>query len=137
MTTAALQGIGIKTTGVHHVALRSTNLARSKEFYVERLGFPVALETPELLIFIAGQTAIAVKGPADATPPGDSFNPFRVGVDHIALGCADESELHRVAGALAAAGVENTGVKLDTTFNKGYVAFADPDGVKWELYMTD
>ena len=40
MTVAVMQGIAMKTTGVHHVALRSTDLARAKVFYIERLGFP-------------------------------------------------------------------------------------------------
>ena len=57
-------------------------------------------------------------------------------MDHIALACTDEAELARVADALAAAGVENTGVKLDETLGKRYVAFKDPDRIAWELYMA-
>jgi hypothetical protein len=37
--------------------------------------------------------------------------------------------------ALTAASVQNTGVKLDTTLNKRCVAFKDPDGVSWELFI--
>jgi hypothetical protein len=37
--------------------------------------------------------------------------------------------------ALTGAGVPNTGVKLDTTLSKRYVAFKDPDGISWELFM--
>jgi uncharacterized glyoxalase superfamily protein PhnB len=48
----------------------------------------------------------------------------------------EEAELQRVAAALTTAGVQNTGVKLDTTLNKKYVAFKDPDGIAWELYMN-
>lgn len=70
-----------------------------------------------------------------ATPAGDAFSPFRVGLDHLALGCAEEAELERVAAGLSAAGVANTGVKLDLTLNKKYVAFKDPDGIAWELFM--
>jgi uncharacterized glyoxalase superfamily protein PhnB len=58
-----------------------------------------------------------------------------VGLDHLALTCTEEPELERVAAALTAAGVQNTGVKLDTTLNKKYVAFKDPDGIAWEFYM--
>jgi catechol 2,3-dioxygenase-like lactoylglutathione lyase family enzyme len=36
--------IEIKTPGVHHIALRSSDLLRSKRFYTETLGFPVVLE---------------------------------------------------------------------------------------------
>ena len=77
-----------------------------------------------------------MRGPAPATAASDSFDPFRVGLDHVALGCADEGELRRVAEALTAAGIENTGVKQDPTLAKNYVAFRDPDGIKWELFMA-
>ena len=126
MTATAMQGINMKTTGVHHVALRSTDLARAKVFYVDRLGFPLLLASAELFLFLAGGTAIGVRGPSPDTPPEDVFNPFRVGLDHIALGCTDALELHRVAAALTQAGVEHTGVKTDELLQKEYIAFKDP-----------
>lgn len=58
-----------------------------------------------------------------------NYNPFRVGLDHIALACDDEAELERVAKALTEAGVENTGVKSYATLDKRYVAFKDPDRI--------
>jgi len=127
--------IDIKTPGVHHIALRTSDLVRSKRFYDATLGFPLILEKENLFIFLAGATAVGVRGPEAATPKGDAFSPFRVGLDHLALACTEEAELERVAAALSAAGVQNTGVKLDPTLNKKYVAFKDPDGIAWELYM--
>ena len=132
--SAAAPPVGIVTAGVHHVTLRSTDLPRARVFYVERLGFAPVLDTPELLLFFAGATAIAVRGPDARTPADDAFDPFRVGLDHVALGCDDEAELHRVAAALTVAGIDNTGVKRDPALGKWYVAFRDPDGIKWELY---
>ena len=134
--TVQLSPINVVTTGVHHVALRSTDLARSRVFYVERLGFVPLLETPGILIVAAGQTAFAIRAPGDTTAAGDTFDPFRVGLDHVALACTDLSELHRVASALTGWGIENTGVKTDDVLGKDYVAFRDPDGIKWELYMA-
>ncbi len=128
--------INIKTTGIHHVALRSSDMERSKRFYTETLGFELALETPELFLFRAGGAAFGVRAPDAQTPSGDKFNPFRVGLDHIALACDDEAELERVAKALTEAGIENTGVKTDATLGKRYVAFKDPDRISWELYMN-
>jgi len=129
-------GIGMKTPGVHHLALRVTDYARAKRFYLETLGFPLLLETENLFIFAAGSTAIGVRGPDAATPRGDRFSPFRVGLDHLALGCGQDAELERVARALAAAGITNTGIKLDPTLKKRYVAFKDPDGISWEFYSV-
>ena len=116
-----------------HVA---ADLARSRVFYIERLGFPVLMESSSLFLFAAGQTAFGVRAPDAATAADDAFDPFRVGLDHIALACNDEAELRRVAKALMASGIENTGVKMDPTLGKEYVAFKDPDGVSWEFYMV-
>lgn len=128
--------VKITTTGVHHVALRVSDIARAKRFYTETLGFPVLMDSPELVLFLAGGTAFALRAPSEQTPPGDRFNPHRVGIDHIALACTEETELERVAKALADAGIENTGAKTDETLGKRYVAFKDPDRIAWELYMA-
>jgi glyoxylase I family protein len=128
--------IDIKTPGVHHLALRVTDLARSRKFYIDTLGFPLAMETDNLLLFLAGGTAVGLRGPERATPDGDVFDPFRAGLDHIALACTDEAELERIAAALDREGVENTGVKMDETLGKHYVAFKDPDRIAWEYYMA-
>lgn len=126
----------IRTPGVHHITLRSSDYERAKRFYLETLGFPLLLEGDGLFIFAAGSTAVAVRGPGEATREGDRFDPFRVGLDHIALACEDEAEIERVAEALSEAGVWNTGPRTDETLSKRYVAFRDPDGIKWELYMA-
>jgi glyoxylase I family protein len=128
--------INIKTPGLHHFTLRSRDLDRSKLFYSETLGFPIIMELPKLVVFRVGAIALVVRGPEAETPEGDKFNPLRVGLDHVALACEDEAELERVAAALSAEGVENTGVKLDETLGKRYVAFKDPDRIAWEFYMT-
>jgi glyoxylase I family protein len=125
-----------QTPGVHHVSLRVSDVARAKRFYTETLGFPILLDSPDIFLFSAGGTAFGIRGPAPDTPPGDRFNPSRVGLDHLALECTDDRELTRVADALRAAGVENTGVKLDETLGKRYVAFKDPDRIAWEFYRA-
>ncbi len=129
--------IQIKTAQIHHAALRVSNFERAKHFYKDVLGFNLVLEQTNLFIFLAGSTAIAIKGPEKDTPARDVFNPFRIGLDHLALACEDVKELHRVANELEKANIENTGVKLDETLNKKYVAFKDPDRISWEFYMVE
>jgi glyoxylase I family protein len=125
-----------RTAGIHHLTLRSADLARSRAFYGTTLGLPIVIDTPELFAALAGGCAIVVRGPDPQTPAGDRFSPFRVGLDHVALGCDNEPELERVAAALAAAGVTSTGIKFDTVLQRRYVAFKDPDGIAWEFYMA-
>ena len=130
------QGIDMRTTGVHHISLRCTDVERARRFYVETLGFPIVIEREGAFLFRAGGTIFGVRAPGEGTPANDRFDPFRVGLDHIALGCEDEAELERVATALTEAGVENTGVKTEQLFGKRYVAFKDPDRIAWEFYMV-
>jgi glyoxylase I family protein len=85
---------------------------------------------------VAGGTPFGVPRPRGRHKPGRSVQPLSRGLDHVALGCEDEAELERVAAALSDAGVENTGVKLDETLGKRYVAFKDPDRIAWEFYMA-
>jgi catechol 2,3-dioxygenase-like lactoylglutathione lyase family enzyme len=128
--------IAMKTAGVHHVALRVSDLPRAKRFYTETLGFPIVLDTPDLLLFLAGGTVIGLRAPSPETPVPDVFTPHRVGLDHIALACTEAAELERVAAALASAGIESTGAKTDEALGKRYVAFKDPDRIAWEFYSV-
>ena len=123
--------INLKTPGIHHINIRSSNLSVSRKFYSDVLGFPIALENDELFAFPVGNVFIVFKEAADNA----QFNPFTIGTDHIAIACESEEELNRVASELSDANIENTGVKLDSTLQKSYVAFKDPDRIQWEFYM--
>jgi catechol 2,3-dioxygenase-like lactoylglutathione lyase family enzyme len=123
------------TPGIHHICLRSTNFDTTKNFYQDILGFPLAVDTPELIIFSAAGIFLAFKKAAPRNAEFSSFSPFEVGLDHIAIACETEDELNRFATSLNDAGVDNTGVKMDPALNKLYVAFKDPDKIQWEFYM--
>jgi catechol 2,3-dioxygenase-like lactoylglutathione lyase family enzyme len=111
-------------------------MARTKAFYAEKIGFAIILDTPDLLCFLAGSQIIAFRTATPKHPEDDRFYPFNIGLDHLALACASEEELQRVANGLQEAGIENTGVKMDDVLQKKYVAFKDPDRIQWEFYMV-
>ena len=120
---------------IHRICLRSMDFDRTKEFYQNILGFPLAIDTNELIIFVANNVFLGFKKADPRNKEFSFFSPFEVGLDHIAIACETEDELHRFAEILANAGVENTGVKLYNVLNKLYVAFKDPDRIFWEFYM--
>jgi glyoxylase I family protein len=122
-----IKGVCIETSGMHHVGLRSTDLARSRVFYIERLGFPVLSEAPGFFEFSAGSTTVAISG-WDAHDRGHEH--------HLGLASTHEHELKRVARELTSAGIQNTGVTKDIRRAKNYVAFMDPDGIAWQVYTT-
>lgn len=128
--------INPKTPGIHHIAIRCMDMATTKNFYQNIIGIPLVMDTPDLMIFAAWSVYLALKPASPRDKTYTSFSPFEVGLDHIAMTCETEEELKRFAKGLADAGVENTGVKLDETLQKLYVAFKDPDRIQWEFYMA-
>ena len=128
--------IALQTVGIHHVALRASDLSRARQFYGRTLGFPVVLDTRDAFLLLAGNTVVVIRGPDAGTRARDAFDPSRVGLIHVALACASEAELERVAAALKTAGVPSTGVTVDPTLRRRYVGFTDPDGIAWEFYMA-
>ena len=127
----------LQTGGLHHLAIRVADLARAKAFYIERLGFPLVMEREGVVAIInAGGTFIGIRGPDAQTAAGDRFDPFRVGLDHIALAMPDVAALTAVARQLDEAGVANHGVEDDAVLGGQYISFSDPDGIAWELYAS-
>jgi len=125
----------IRTTGIHHATLRSSDLARARIFYVERLGFILLKDGPDQFAFAAGESSIRVLGPSETPEADEPRRPGRrgAGLDHIALACVGATELRRAASALTAAGIEHSGVLVDA--GNEYVAFDDPDGIGWKLQV--
>ena len=139
MSTLVLEGetpMSLLTGGLHHVSIRTTNLRRAKRFYTETLGFQQVLETETTVLLDAHGTILGLCGPAQETSPEDRFDPFRVGLDHLALAVANAEVLNEIKQQLDAAGVRNNGVEDDTLTGARYIAFYDPDGIAWELYAT-
>lgn len=125
-----------KTSGIHHICFRVTDMQRSKEFYEKVLGFEVQEAADDLFLFQAGQTLVVLRPPLQGTPEGDRFSEYRIGVDHLAFAVDDRAELDRLVDSLGEAGVHTEGVELDPTLSKEYVCFRDPDNVQWEFYMS-
>ena len=67
-------------------------------------------------------------GPA----PDERFSEFRVGLDHVAFGCADRAELEKWARRLDELGVAHGEVKHGS-YGSG-LSFRDPDGIALEFF---
>ncbi len=126
--------MSIEAGGIHHLSIRVTDLARAKAFYIDTLGFSWLMDFPGGFIASAAGSLIGFQGDAPKTTSGDRFDPFRVGLDHLALAVADAAELETMRQQLDAAGVPNNGVEDDPMLGAKYISFQDPDGIAWELY---
>jgi catechol 2,3-dioxygenase-like lactoylglutathione lyase family enzyme len=120
-------------SGFHHVTLNVTDLPRARAFYEGVLGFEVDQYLPgyKLRVRVGESRARLVLCP----PPGDvdtgRFSEYRIGLDHISFG-ASRADIHRIAGALAAAGV-----RADLSHDPlgtAVLCFRDPDNIALELF---
>jgi glyoxylase I family protein len=124
----------LNANGLSHLGLRVTNLARAKHFYVETLGCQLVRETDAgILVNVAGML-VALYETDSSAANYDRFNPFRVGLDHLALTVENPGILADLKRDLDAAEVRNNGVEEDPETHDQYISFYDPDGIAWELY---
>src|SRR5437660_10644112 len=125
--------MSLLTGGLHHLSIRTTDLGRAKRFYTDTLGFQLVDERDGAVLLNAHATSFGVLGAAPETSPEDRFDPFRVGLDHLALAVANAESLHELKQQLDAARVRNNGVEDDTLTGARYIASYDPVGIAWEL----
>lgn len=128
--------MALPIAGLHHLALRTTDLERARQFYTQTLGFPQVFEAEGVFIVDVGGTPLGFREADGQTPEGDRFNPHRVGLDHLALTVPDIASLEDLKRHLDAAGVPNNGIEHDAALGGQYISFYDPDGIAWEFYAS-
>ena len=125
----------LQIAGIHHVAIIASDYARSKHFYTQVLGLPVAHETYRAerqshkldLQLIDGTQLELFSFPAP--PPRPSY-PEACGLRHLALRVAD---MQASVALLAAHGVAVEPVRVDPFTGALFTFLADPDGLPIEL----
>ena len=125
---------------VDHVTLTVSDLAASTEWYQRLLGpaelFPLSGPgwTRTVLIW-PGRLMIGLSAyqPGAHARPG-AFDHTRIGLDHLGLHCASESEVHAWAARMDALGVVRGPVEAAPY---GWAVTArDPDGIPVEFFCV-
>lgn len=122
----------METSGLNHIILTISNVAKSRAFYGDLLGFTL-VDIADGFFFVSGGVAFFFF-PSNHPLPNDRFNEFRIGLDHLSFAAPNEAALYSLADKLRASGVETQGVELYHTGNK-YVAFRDPDNIQLEYWL--
>ena len=120
-----------------HVALTVRDLSVSVPWY-ERLfdAQPVIDEDtdPDLhhTVYLVGNGTLVGLHQHKRPAPNEKFSEFRVGLDHVAFGCASRTELEKWSHRLDELGVEHGDIK-DAAYGSG-LSFRDPDGIALEFF---
>ena len=133
----------VHVTGYAHVRLTVSDIGRSRAFYEQVFGLPVAFEVPvdaddetrEALSFLFGGVIFVIgeglMGLRPVAPAGDRFSEDRVGLDHVSLLVPSVAELENAVEVLDGMGVEHGPIK--DLGRASILEFRDPDGIALEL----
>ena len=119
----------------HHIAIICSDWAKTKEFYVDKLGFELIREVyrPEVDDFLRmirqGNTVLEVF--IKPGYPERVTNPEAKGLRHLAFRVED---LEAAVRWLNDAGIQTEDIREDKANGGRFVFFKDPDGLPLELH---
>lgn len=121
---------------IHHIAIIVSDYARSKDFYVNKLGFTVIRENfrPEkndwkLDLRVNETTELEIFGVSN--PPKRVTRPEAAGLRHLAFYTED---IEKTVAELKGMGIEVEPIRVDEFTGTRFTFFADPDGLPLELH---
>lgn len=119
----------------HHIAVISSDYAKAKEFYIDKLGFRLVREVyrPDqqdyLRMLQLGDTVLELFIKPQA--PERVTNPEAKGLRHLAFRVED---IESAAAWLRSLGIETEPIREDTCNGGRFTFFKDPDGLPLELH---
>lgn len=137
----------VASSGVHHLRLTVTDIARSVAFYDSVFGWQKAVDesahvdepgvrdSRERLyggvVYVTGWGMLL--GLRPVAPSGQRFDSAHAGLDHLSFTVPSRQELLTVRDKLDQAGIPHGEVYDLAGFGIAILSFSDPDGVHLEL----
>jgi glyoxylase I family protein len=135
----------VASSGFAHVRLTVTDIARSKAFYDQVFGWPVAIDASDSV----DQTGVKDSpeqfygGAVYQTPQGTlfglrpvgttDFDSERTGLDHVSFAVSARADLVGAAAAMSEAGIPHGEIIDLTDAGIAILSFQDPDDINIEL----
>ena len=130
----------MKLAAIHHVAIIVSDYEKSKDFYVNKLGFAIVRENFRKerndwkldLRVGEGADAIELEIFAEPNPPKRVNRPEACGLRHLAFRVED---VEATVAELEQMGIGCEPIRLDSYTQKKMTFFFDPDGLPLELHL--
>ena len=123
-------------SNVHHIAIIVSDYALSRDFYVNKLGFPIIRENyrPEkndwkLDLKLNETTELEIFAPKD--PPKRLSYPEACGLRHLAF---HTEHIEETVKELEDKGILCEPIRIDEFTGKKMTFFSDPDGLPLEIH---
>ena len=124
------------TTKIHHIAIICSDYQKSKDFYVNKLGFSIIKETfrkernsYKLDLDIGNKDRIELF--SFPNPPVRATAPEACGLRHLAFAVKNIDE---TIADLQSKKIAVEDIRIDELTGKKFTFFKDPDGLPLELY---
>ncbi len=121
---------------VHHIAIICSDYKKSKEFYVNKLGFKILAEnyreekkSYKLDLFIGDKYQIELF--SFPNPPERASKPESCGLRHLAF---EVENIEEVVNELKKEDILCEDIRIDEFTGKKFTFFQDPDRLPLELY---
>ena len=121
---------------IHHVAIICSDYEKSKQFYVDVLGFSIIQETfrkerKSYKLDLKVSETEQIELFSFPNPPARVNNPEACGLRHLAF---EVNDIKESISQLAAKGIQFEYIRIDEITGKRFIFFKDPDGLPLELY---
>ncbi|MBE2893820.1 SMU1112c/YaeR family gloxylase I-like metalloprotein [Spirabiliibacterium falconis] len=123
--------------GVHHIAIITSDYAKSKQFYTDILGAKIIAETyraerKSYKLDLALPDGVQIELFSFPNPPARPNQPEACGLRHLAF---KVENIQSAVTELARLGVICEPIRIDPLTQKAYTFFKDPDNLPLELYQ--
>ena len=124
-------------SNIHHIAIIGTNYQKTREFYVEKLGFKVISEynrknKNDIIINVQqGNLVLEIFIKEDAPPRPKIPNPEHSGLRHLAFKVYD---VEAVLEKFDELDIVHEELRYDDFDNRKMAFFFDPDGLPLEIH---
>jgi glyoxylase I family protein len=119
-----------------HVAITVSDLSVSVPWYTRLIGAEPVLDEDtgpfRHVVYAVGATLLGLHAFPGGIGDTGPFQPYRLGLDHVAFGCAGRDELEKWQRHMDELGIEHGGI-VDANYGSG-LSFKDPDNIALEFF---
>jgi glyoxylase I family protein len=124
---------------IHHIAIICSDYSKSKQFYVDVLGFKIEQEvyraerqSYKLDLSLNGDYLLELF--SFPNPPKRATRPEATGLRHIAFGVKD---IEKEVRFLTSKNIPTEPIRIDEYTNRKFTFFTDPDKLPIEIYEME
>ncbi|SEA52373.1 VOC family protein [Pedobacter hartonius] len=119
---------------IHHIVLTVVDAAETEKFYTKIFGDPM-YKNSQTSIYTVGTTKLILMEKTEKNPLRTKFDPKAIGLEHLAFGLKNLTDLEEVERVLNESHIANSGIHIDTSSKKEKIWLNDPSNIRIEFYL--